>query len=181
MRKGIFIVGTIGILALSLIDWATKTFAIERFMDGHSTHIIPFVDFFLHRNPGITFDIPVPISIVAFVTVGILLFLIDRASASYSSDSAVTLSAIAVIAGATNNLVDRIVHGFTTDYLMFFSTSIINGSDVLIVLGVASIFWYTRHNPHALRNFIQPSPPKYGVISRMFRSVIRFVCNPRHS
>ncbi len=180
MRKSTFIIGTIGIFMFGLIDWAMKRFAIEHFADGHTVYLLPCIDFFLHRNPGITFDIPIPLSLIAIATTGIILFLVDRTSASYETDPTVTLGALAVIAGATNNLIDRIVNGFTTDYLMFFNTSVINGSDVLIVLGVVSMFWYTRSNPHALRNFIQPSPPKYGVISCMFRSIIRFVRNSRH-
>ncbi len=180
MRKPGLTIGTIGILALGVADWAMKQFAITYFADGHSAHLLPFIDVVLHRNPGITFDIPIPISIIAILTIGILLFLLDRVSVSYKTDLAVTLGAVAVIIGATNNLVDRLVNGFTTDYLMFFNTSIINGSDVLIVLGVGSIFWYTRSNPHALRNFIQPSPPNYGVISRLFCSIVRFIRNSRH-
>ena len=180
MRKPAFIIGTIGILALGLIDWAMKQFAIARFDDGHTTPILPFIDLILHKNPGITFDIPIPIPIIAIATIGIIFFLVDRASIPYKTDHAVTIGVFAIIVGATNNLIDRLVHGFTTDYLMLFNTSIINGSDVLIVLGVAAIFWYTRNNPHALRNFIQPSPPNYGVISRLFSSIIRFVRNSRH-
>lgn len=180
MRKPVFIIGAIGLLVLGAADWAIKQFAIEYFADGHSAHILPFVDFFLHKNPGVTFDIPIPISIVAVLTIGIVLFLIDRASAAYATDPVVALGAIAVIVGAANNLFDRLANKFTTDYLMFFNTSIINGSDVLIILGVGTILWYTQGNPHALRNFIQPSPPNYGVISRMFSSVIRFVRNSSH-
>lgn len=180
MRKPTLIIGTIGILTLGLIDWAIKRFTIQYFADGHSAHLSPFIDFFFHRNPGITFDIPVPLPLIVIATISIILFLIDRASTSYKTDPAVTLGTVAVIVGAGNNLLDRIVHGFTTDYLMFFNTSVINGSDVLIVLGVASIFWYTRSNPHALRNFIQPSPPTYGVISRMLRSIVRTFSNSSH-
>lgn len=180
MRKSTLIIGTIGILTLGLIDWAIKRFTIANFTDGHALHLLPYIDFFFHRNPGITFDIPVPLPLIVITTIGIILFLVDRASASYKTDPIVTLSAVAVIVGAGNNLLDRIVHGFTTDYLMFFTTSVLNGSDVLIVLGVTSIFWYTRSNPHALRNFIQPSPPTYGVISRMFRSIIRTFSNSSH-
>lgn len=177
MRKAIFILSTIGIFALGLADWAMKQFAIEHYADGRSAHILRFLDLVFHRNPGITFDIPAPLSLVILITIGILLFLIDRASSAYKTDIVVALSAIAVIVGATNNLIDRITNGFTTDYLMLFHTSIINGSDVLIVLGVGSIFWYTRNNPHALRNFIQPSPPNYGVISRFVSGIIRIVRN----
>lgn len=180
MRKAIFVLSTIGIFSLGLADWEMKQFAIEHYTDARSTHVLQFIDLVLHRNPGITFDIPVPLSLVAVVTIGILLFLIDRVSSTHKTDPMVSLGAIAVIVGATNNLIDRITNGFTTDYLMFFNTSIINGSDVLIVLGAACIFWYTRRNPHALRNFIQPSPPNYGVISRFFSSVIRLVRNSRH-
>ncbi len=180
MRKEIFLAGTIGICILGLVDWILKRLAIEHLAEGRSIHLLPFVDIFLHQNLGITFDIPIPISMIAIATIGILLFLIDRASITYTIDPGTTLGAIAVIVGASNNLVDRVMNGFTTDYLMFFHTSIINGSDALILLGVACIFWYTRNNPHALRNFIQPSPPHYGVVSRLFRSIVRPFRNSSH-
>lgn len=180
MRKTILAISTIGIFVLGFADWVVKQYAIAHYADGDETRIFQFIDFVLHRNPGITFDIPVPLSLVTIATIGILLFLIDRVSSTYKTDQEVAIGAIAVIVGAANNLIDRVINGFTTDYLMLFNTSIINGSDVLIVLGAAHIFWYTRSNPHALRNFIQPSPPNYGVISRFFSGIIRFVRNSRH-
>jgi len=41
-------------------------------------------------------------------------------------------------------LIDRFVNGFTTDYIIIFSRSVINLSDVLIVAGIIALLWYTR-------------------------------------
>lgn len=163
------------IITTTATDGALKFFSIKNFSDGHSLHLFPFVDFVLHRNPGITGDIPVPMWIIAPITLGVILFLVDRVSIQYRERTITTLGIIAILAGAINNFIDRIVNGFTTDYLMFFNTSIINISDVLIIGGVLIILLYNKNNPHALYTLIpKPPPPKqYGVVSRMFRSIVR--------
>lgn len=122
------------------------------------------VDVTLHKNPGITFDIPIPIWIIALVTVFVILWLVDRAMSVRREEPMVAIGIASVVVGATNNLVDRLVHGFTTDYLMFFQTSIINISDVMIVVGMGMLLWYHRRNPQTLRIFTQGSPSWFYVI-----------------
>ena len=68
------------IITTTATDGALKFFSIKNFSDGHSLHLFPFVDFVLHRNPGITGDIPVPMWIIAPITLGVILFLVDRVS-----------------------------------------------------------------------------------------------------
>lgn len=182
MRKTCLITGAIIILIFAITDGALKFFTIAYFSDGHSVHLFPFIDFILHKNPGITGDILVPMWIVVPITIGVLFHLINRALLLYREKPVATLSMIAIIAGATNNLVDRLINGFTTDYLMFFNTSIINISDVLIVGGVLIILMYNETNPHTLCTIIPKSPPtkQYGVVSRMFRGIIRALRNSSH-
>ena len=43
---------------------------------------------------------------------------------------------LTLILGASGNFFDRVMNGYTTDYLLLFGRSIINLSDILIVLGV---------------------------------------------
>lgn len=182
MQRVQFCIGAIAVALMSLADAGMKFFTIANFSDGNSVHLLPFIDFFLHKNPGITGDIPVPMWIIAPVTIGVLLFLIDRTSVQYREQPIPTLGVIAVIAGATNNFIDRLVNGFTTDYLMLFNTSIINISDVLIIGGVLIILLYNKTNPHALYTINPSSPPtqQYGVVSRMFRSIVRAFRNSSH-
>jgi len=182
MRRVQFCIGAIAVAIMSLADAGMKFFTIANFSDGHSLHLLPFIDFFLHKNPGITGDIPVPMWIIAPVTIGVLLFLIDRASVQYREQPVSTLGIFSIIAGAANNFIDRLMNGFTTDYLMFFNTSIINISDVLIVSGVLILLLYNGTNPHALCTINPSSPPtqQYGVVSRMFRGIVRAFRNTGH-
>ena len=182
MRKMYFTIGLMTIFATAVADGAMKLFTIENFSDGHSIHLLPFVDFILHRNPGITGDIPVPMWIITPITLYVILFLIDRISLQYRERKIITLSMIAIIAGAMNNFIDRIMNGFTTDYLMFFHTSIINFSDVLIFGGVMIILLYNKNNPHTLCTIIPKPPPtkQYGVVSRLFLSIVRTIRNSSH-
>lgn len=176
MRRVQFYIGTIAVALMSLADAGMKFFTIANFSDGHSVHLLPFIDFFLHKNPGITGDIPVPMWIIAPITIGVLLFLIDRASVQYQEHPITTLGIFSIIAGAANNFIDRLINRFTTDYLMFFNTSIINISDVLIIGGVIIILLYNKTNPRALytlKNQTSPPTQQYGVISRLFRSIVR--------
>ncbi len=182
MPRLMLTVGTIGISALTVADAIFKYFAITHLTDGRSERLLPFIDFTVHRNPGITGDIAIPLWIVIPLTIGILLFLVDRASTTYRKKPITFFGILAVIAGATNNLIDRIINGFTTDYLMFFSTSIINLSDVVIIGGALIIMVYNANNPQAQCTLIPSSPPihQYGVVSRMFRSIVRTFRNTSH-
>ena len=53
--------------------------------------------------------------------------------------------AVTVILGAVGNLADRIINGFTTDYILLFGHSAINLADLLIIFGILGILWYTRN------------------------------------
>lgn len=130
-------------LCIAIFDAVMKTMASSL----PQTTANPVIGFALHKNPGIVFDIPVPLVILAplsLVIIGVFAFIGGR-----SHQSLARVGAYVAILGAANNLIDRLVNGFTTDYIILFGTSAINLSDILIVIGTLLLIRYTQHNPSA--------------------------------
>lgn len=149
MKHHTLILGTL--ITIALIDGVLKYFAINSFPAETDLNLSPIFAFALHKNPGITFDLAIPLTIITPITILIVLGLAYHARLLFSSQPRVALGIIAVIIGAVDNLIDRMINGFTTDYLMFFKTSVINLADVLIVLGAIMILVYYKTNPHQRR------------------------------
>ena len=68
--------------------------------------------------------------------------MIRFAKQQYIKNPKVSAVAVMVIIGALGNAIDRIINGFTTDYLILFRLSAINLSDILILTGVTFLLWY---------------------------------------
>lgn len=132
-------------LAVVLLDGVFKYLAIHYFAPDSEPLSTPFA-LALHKNPGITFDIAVPLAIVVPLTIIILIFLSKIAWQARHTRKQQAMAAVVVIIGALGNLLDRIINGFTTDYLIFFARSAINLSDVLIVTGAIALMYYTERN-----------------------------------
>jgi signal peptidase II len=141
----------IGILLTALLDGVLKYFAITRFPLETDPNLSPILSFALHKNPGITFDLPIPFAIILPISALIILGLTYRAREIFTTQPRVALGMIAVVLGALDNLIDRAINGFTTDYLMILKTSVINLADVLILLGAVIILVYYKNNPHQRR------------------------------
>jgi signal peptidase II len=152
MRRHLFIIGACVLTGFTLCDWLMKQYVITYLSTKDSIALFPFTNLVLHKNFGITFNIPIPLWIIIPVTSIIVLFLIQRAIATRASQPIIALGYVSIIVGAVNNLCDRVIHGWTTDYLMLFHTSIINGSDVLIFLGAAIILGSTHVHQRSSKN-----------------------------
>lgn len=120
-----------------IIDQIFKALAVQRLPEDGGRLRFP-IDFALHKNYGIAFDLPVPLWMVIPLTALILIFLVREIRLSQSSNRVLALSLIA--AGAVGNLIDRIIYGFTVDYVILFGRSAINMADVMIFIGVALLF-----------------------------------------
>lgn len=118
--------GRWGLLAAGLffVDQLFKYFAVHRGF------------FALHKNYGIAFDLPVPSWIVIPLTLAII---VTAAFALWRRRFNIMLSAalIFIILGGLSNLIDRLVYGYTVDYIILFSRSAINIADAMILGG----FW----------------------------------------
>lgn len=99
----------------------------------------PF-DLSLHFNEGIAFNLAVPIGITALATILITLLLIPLLK-----EDQVAPYAFTAIVGILGNFFDRIVDGIVTDYLFFFTGSVFNLSDILILFGIFGVLLYAEY------------------------------------
>ncbi len=135
------------ILILGLADAIFKVIALDRFGDSETLGLSPIVTFSLHKNPGIAFDIPLPLFVVVPLSLVASAIFARVAYKEWSSNRPLALSAVSIVVGTLGNMVDRLVNNFTTDYLILFKTSAINFSDVLILLGIVGALWYSKNLP----------------------------------
>ncbi len=139
MTKKLFLSG---IFTIAIVDAIIKIFANKWLPDSGSYW---FIDFFLYKNKGIAFSINIPMFIIVAISIILILILIFFTIKKYWTESQKAVGAIAITLGAINNLIDRLIHGYTTDYIIFFQKSAINLSDILIVFGVLMILYYTEN------------------------------------
>lgn len=128
---------------LVILDGIFKYLVIKRLSINEGRLNFP-IDISLHKNPGIAFDIPIPMWIIVVTTIIISLVLVSFAIRYWRKKPNISAYLTIILAGALGNMFDRIINGFTTDYLIFFRTSAINISDILIVTGVLLILWYNE-------------------------------------
>lgn len=140
-------VATIGIVLVGIADAVFKYFAL-RFLPSEQTATLQSVfALAIHKNPGIAFDIPIPLAIVLPITLSIAGIFAYQTYSVWSSNPPQALGAVAAVTGAIGNALDRLINNFTTDYLILFKTSAINLSDILIVIGILAVIWYDKRIP----------------------------------
>ncbi len=97
------------------------------------------IDFGVHKNFGLAFDLPFRLEFVIAISVLIGLVLLHTAWKTKTSRPDIAFSSLVIILGALGNLYDRLVYGFTVDYMILFGRSAINFSDAVIILGIVSL------------------------------------------
>ncbi|HAU65761.1 MAG: Lipoprotein signal peptidase [Candidatus Uhrbacteria bacterium GW2011_GWF2_39_13] len=102
------------------------------------------LQFAIHQNWGIAFDIPFKLELVILFSVLIGLGLAHAAYKNWKQHPNITVATLMILIGALGNLYDRIVYGFTVDYIILFERSAINLSDIVIVTGVFFLLWLSR-------------------------------------
>lgn len=133
------------IASIAVIDGIVKYYALQIPFKTNSEEIF---DFILHKNFGIAFNIPVPLTTILALTCVILAITVQQSLRIHQPLS--TIAAVMIIAGAMNNAIDRLIHGFTTDYILLFGRSVINLSDLLIITGAVLFTWYYQRTPRAV-------------------------------
>lgn len=143
MLRPKFIIFTAAIV--SFFDAVLKFYAINNLpsprQGGFNDSIVRFA---LHKNEGVALGIPLPLPITLLLTAAILFFLFSFARKHWNSSRILSAFSIVIIIGATGNALDRLINGFTTDYIILFSRSAINLSDILIVLGTFFLLRYSE-------------------------------------
>lgn len=98
----------------------------------------------VHKNLGLAFDLPFRVWFIVLISIVLGYFLLEIAYKNWKTHPAITFSSLLIVTGALGNLYDRIVYGFTVDYLIFFGRSAINLSDLLIIFGVIFLLVSSR-------------------------------------
>lgn len=135
------------ITVTGILDAAFKAYALSHFPGEQDVALHPVLSFALHKNEGVAFNLPVPHLIVIPLTLIIIGLFLSQIKKHWPAHPLRTAASWAVVVGALGNLLDRLINGFTTDYLIFFRLSAINLSDALIVLGILGVLWYDRLHP----------------------------------
>lgn len=139
-------VGAIAALAFTVmaLDEVIKILALKKLPTEGSFELGRIIDFAIHKNYGVAFNLPLPHTLVITLTVvliGLFVFILIR-SINQRPDLAAA-SAI-IVAGAIGNLIDRLVFGYAIDYIILFTRSAINLSDILILIGVLLMIFTSR-------------------------------------
>lgn len=148
MPRFVYFTG-VSALFLTIADTAAKFASISRLSETKEIALIPHtVSLFLHKNYGAIANFPMPMVAIVAVSFVILSFCVALAIKMRKQSQFEMMSAMSIIIfGAIGNLLDRIIHGFTTDYLLLFNTSAVNISDGLILGGIIWLIVQTRKPP----------------------------------
>lgn len=136
---------------VELADVFFKQIAIIRFPSDGNRISFP-IGIGLHKNPGIAFDVAIPLPLVFLLTLVVGFWIGYRYRLAWiQTRYQEAVACIMILLGAFGNFFDRFFHNFTTDYLIFFRLSAINLSDILILLGMLGFLWYSSHHPQNSR------------------------------
>ena len=136
-KKKKFIVGTIMILVIILIDQLMKIGLTNKNVD-----IIPGVLTFKYlKNYGVAFgfgkNINTPAICVNLILVTLILLLLVKVD----FEKKICIPLFMIIGGAISNCIDRIFRGFIVDffYVRFFKFPVFNVADIFITVGILSL------------------------------------------
>lgn len=120
-------------LAILLIDRLLKRAALLGVRHEFMRDVLTFD---LFKNEGISFSLPFSGPLLWLVSVAILAGVCLMASRDFKARHYDRAGAYALfVFGACSNLFDRVMYGFTVDYLIFFSRSAVNVADGMILGG----------------------------------------------
>ena len=127
--------GIVVILVVVFDEW-TKKIMLTKLPDQGSLLQSNLIDFSIHKNIGIAFDLPFKIPFIIIFSVVLGFLLICLAYKNINKRPTVSLALIIMIIGAAGNLFDRLVYGFAVDYILLFGRSAFNLSDIVIIIGI---------------------------------------------
>lgn len=120
-------------------DQISKGIAIDTLVQNDLV-ITSFFRFHLTFNQGIAFSIPMPMSVLLFLTAlflgGLVWWFLSQKPLKWESWGLVFL-----IAGGLGNFIDRLLRGEVVDFLSFWSFPVFNMADMYINVGIAFLVW----------------------------------------
>ncbi len=123
-----------------------KSYALKHFPDEQLLVDPQFLQFAVHKNWGLAFNIPFRREFILLFSLVIGYFLVEMIVKNYKSHARIAFSSAFILIGAVGNVFDRAYHGFTVDYLIFFGRSALNLSDFLIIVGVVLLLVSSRRS-----------------------------------
>ena len=136
----------LSVLAASVVlaDELMKYYALHHFPFEETLVKANVLALAILKNFGIAFDIPFKLPVVLILSFPFLILLGYTAAKKWNQRPDMSLALALIIIGALGNIYDRIMYGFTVDYLIWFGRTAINMSDVVIVLGVLVLLFVSR-------------------------------------
>lgn len=133
----------IPVFVLVILDEWIKFWGVNHLPDENAV-ANRFLGFGIHKNWGLAFDIPFKKEFIILFSLLLGYYLVKIAIDNRFNHPMITFSSLIIIAGATGNLFDRLFHGFTVDYIIFFQRSAINLCDLFIILGAVLLLISSR-------------------------------------
>lgn len=131
-------------IGLFVLDRSLKHLALS----GADFSLVPGIAVFeIFRNRGIAFSLPFSGPVVWLASVAILGVVAALATRDFRARRYDAIGAYGLfVFGACSNLFDRVVYGYTVDYVIFFARSAVNLADGMIVAGVIWLLHRSRKN-----------------------------------
>lgn len=142
--KQFIVIALAGLLVI--FDEVLKKIALSNFPEeGKSPEGNKIIEFAVHQNTGIAFDLPIWAPLILVLVILIITGLVGLAYKNRNSQPWLAAASIIIVFGALGNLIDRIAYGFIIDYIIFpLSGSAFNLSDAVIVVGLVTILFSKR-------------------------------------
>lgn len=147
-----FLLVPIGITVF-LDEWL-KWFALSNLPEETGILEPSFLNFAVHKNFGLAFDLPFRLEFVIAISLLIGIVLFHTAWKSRKIRPEISFACLVIILGALGNLYDRVRYGFTVDYMIFLGRSAINFSDLVIILGILSLLLFSSRKKHIDKSLI---------------------------
>jgi signal peptidase II len=144
VRQMLWINAAIVVLAV-VADQAIKAAVVAEMPLGSAIELLPFLALYHARNEGIAFSMFAGFDDIALVLMaGAVLVFVAWLWWKTPADRKLTHFAFAIIVGgAIGNLIDRVLLGYITDYVLFhtpvWSFAVFNLADAFISVGAAII------------------------------------------
>ncbi len=142
MQRYFWLIG--GSTVVVLFDLITKALAAANLVAP--VELLPFLQLELTQNSGIAFGLPIP----TLVTIPLSLLVIGVLGWIYlkeiqTNSKLAILAFVLLIGGATSNLIDRVMTGTVTDFIVLWSIPNFNLADSAITLSVILlVIFYKR-------------------------------------
>lgn len=156
--RSLALYGSVAFAALALDQWV-KRLVEARLAFHQPIDLLPFLALFRTHNTGMAFSMlswvgDTGLAAIVLVVIAFVTFLAARTSPSHVF---ARFGFALIIGGAFGNLIDRLVHGYVIDYVLFhtpvWSFAVFNLADAFITIGAGLVIleellsWRREHEP----------------------------------